>query len=455
MLRGTAGAHSPPDRPSYSIDGRAVAGADESLQAELRAAYSQRATGPRPRCRCVPGGVEMYIARIATNFHLKRMPGTGPDHAWSCPSFEPPAGLSGLGELLGSAISEDPLDGSTTLKLGFPLTKVARKAPVIGEGAEPESVATTGSRLSLRDLLHYLWEQAGFNRWTPAMSGKRSWSVVRKYLLEAAGGMTAKGAGLAALLFVPEPWNEQRKDEQAARRRAQLLRMASAAKGARRLMLLLGEVRRIEPSRYGHRLVVKHAPEVEFALNEDIYKAMRRRFETELAFWDAQSHADQRADGHLMVFGTFSVSVTGYPAMEELVLMFVTQNWIPVEDGFDLALLEALTRSGHRFTRSLRYNLAPSQALATAVMPDTAPAPTALYIARSGADPSFLAKAQEMAGNAGMATWLWETAEADLPPLPRREAPAVGAGHATGGATSAPADGEVFNPWRAPAGAAN
>lgn len=445
MLRGTARAPEH-EGPSYWIDGRTVTGADEALQAELRAAYEQRATGPRPRCLCVPAGVEMYIARLGADFHLKRMPGTGPDHASNCPSFEPPAGLSGLGEVLGSAISEDPLDGSTTLKLGFPLTKVARRAPVLGEGTEPESVATTGSRLSLRGLLHFLWERAGFNRWTPAMSGKRSWPVVRKYLLEAAAGMTTKGAGLADVLFVPEPWNEQRKDEQAARRRAQLLRMASAPKGARKLMLLLGEVRRIEPSRYGHRLVVKHAPEVEFGLNEDIYKAMRRRFETELAFWDAQSHADQRADGHLVVFGTFSVSLTGYPAMEELVLMFVTQNWVPVEDGFDLALVEALTRSGQRFTRSLRYNLAPSQAVATAVMPDTASAPTALYIARAGADPGFVAQAHAMARDAGMAAWIWEVAEADLPPLPRRTAAP---------AATATADGEVLNPWRSPAAATN
>lgn len=451
MLRGTVRAQAP-DGPSYWIDGRAVTGADEALQAELRVAYEPRATSPRPRCLCVPAGVEMYIARFGTAFHLKRMPGTGSDHAWNCLSFEPPAGLSGLGEVLGSAISEDPLDGSTTLKLGFPLTKMARKAPLIGEGAEPESVATTGSRLSLRGLLHFLWERAGFNRWTPAMNGKRSWPVVRKYLLEAAASMTTKGADLADVLFVPEPWNEQRKDEQASRRRAQLLRTASAPKGARKLMLLLGEVRRIEPSRYGHRLVVKHAPEVEFGLNEDIYKAMCRRFETELAFWDAQSHADQRADGHLMVFGTFSVSLTGYPAMEELVLMFVTQNWIPVEDGFDLALVDGLTRSGQRFTRSLRYNLASSQAVATAVMADTAPTPTAFYIARAGADPGFVAQAQAMASDAGMAAWVWEVTETDLPPLPRRASTSPVSAHSSQEG-SEPADGEVLNPWRASAAA--
>ncbi len=88
--------------------------------------------------------------------------------------------------------------------------------------------------------------------------------------------------------------------------------------------------------------------------------------------------------------------------------------------------------------------MAPSQAVATAVMPDTAPGPTALYIARAGADPGFVAQAHAMARDAGMAAWIWEVAEADLPPLPRRTA-----------APAATTDGEVLNPWRSPAAATN
>src|SRR3546814_10419832 len=65
-----------------------------------------------------------------------------------------------------------------------------RAAPTPGTG-ESDSVRTDGAKLTLRGTLHYLWEQAGFNRWAPAMSGKRSWGVIRKYILQAAADKTA------------------------------------------------------------------------------------------------------------------------------------------------------------------------------------------------------------------------------------------------------------------------
>jgi len=55
----------------------------------------------------------MYVARLGEGFIVKRMPDTGSHHAPDCPSYEPPAELSGLGQVLGSAITEDPATGET------------------------------------------------------------------------------------------------------------------------------------------------------------------------------------------------------------------------------------------------------------------------------------------------------------------------------------------------------
>jgi hypothetical protein len=41
---------------------------------------------------CVPGGVEMYVAKHA-EFVIKRMPDTGGRHHVACPSFEPESAL--------------------------------------------------------------------------------------------------------------------------------------------------------------------------------------------------------------------------------------------------------------------------------------------------------------------------------------------------------------------------
>src|SRR3546814_10240269 len=51
------------------------------------------------------------------------MPNTGSDHNPGCDRYEPPAELSGLGEVMGAAIHEDPDQNVTALKLAFSLSK--------------------------------------------------------------------------------------------------------------------------------------------------------------------------------------------------------------------------------------------------------------------------------------------------------------------------------------------
>ena len=108
---------------------------DGELPAELLAgAFARR---EHPLCLCCPEGVPMYIARFGDRHILKRMPETGPRHDVDCDSYEPPSGLSGLAAVEGEAIVENVEDGTTALKLGFSLSKLAgRAAPVAGEGAE-------------------------------------------------------------------------------------------------------------------------------------------------------------------------------------------------------------------------------------------------------------------------------------------------------------------------------
>jgi hypothetical protein len=65
-------------------------------------------------------------------------------------------------------------------------------------------VKSTGQKLSMRGLLHVLWDRAELTHWHPKMAGKRSWFVVRRALLEAAASCKAKQEALPHVLFVPE-----------------------------------------------------------------------------------------------------------------------------------------------------------------------------------------------------------------------------------------------------------
>src|SRR5262245_35649078 len=139
----------------YLIHGRRMAPEDAGFHDALAAAHASR---HRPLCLCRPEGLQMYVARLGSSFILKRMPDSGGAHTPDCLSFEPPADLSGFGALKGSAIIEDPTVGTTALKLGFALTKGSARSSMPADGVGGDSVASDGSRLTIRGLLHYLWD---------------------------------------------------------------------------------------------------------------------------------------------------------------------------------------------------------------------------------------------------------------------------------------------------------
>src|SRR3954454_16090460 len=95
--------------------------------------------------------------------------------------------------------------------------------------------------------------------------------------------------------------------------------------GPRRLMLLIGEVKEFAPSHSRHQLVVKHLPEFPFLLGEDLHRRMAARFQREIALWDGVAGA------YLIVIAPVGVGPAGVAAVEELALMVVTDNWIPIE----------------------------------------------------------------------------------------------------------------------------
>jgi Protein of unknown function (DUF1173) len=144
----------------YLIKGRTHAASEPGLQDSLARLYG---SSERPRCMCVPGGVEMYVAKHA-DYAIKRMPDTGPRHHPTCPSFEPEPGMSGLGELLGEAIIKHSAD-RVELRTDFPISRMAGKGMPHGEAtADLTEVHAPRRRMSLRALLHFLYERAGFNR---------------------------------------------------------------------------------------------------------------------------------------------------------------------------------------------------------------------------------------------------------------------------------------------------
>jgi hypothetical protein len=372
------------------------------------------ASHQRPRCMCLVKGVEMYVARLGDGYIVKRMPDTGSHHAPDCPSYEPPAEFSGLGQVLGSAITEDPATGETTLKLDFPLSKTPGRSQTPPSGGDSDSVATDGIKLSLRGLLHYLWDQAELTRWQPGFAGKRSWATVRKHLLQAAEHKIARGDALRSRLYIPEIFSVEQRGAINARRMTQWAHAVMRPGKPQAFMLLIAEVKEIVPARYGFKAVVKHVPDQAFVLDAPLYGRLGRRFESALALWGATE------DIHMVMIATFSVAAVGIPTIMELSLMPVTRQWLPVEDAFEKQLVEKLVGDGRSFIKGLRYNLGAASALACATLTDCEGSSPLLLVVPAAVDDvsQFLRDSGALPDDRSL-LWMWRTASNPMPELPQ------------------------------------
>jgi hypothetical protein len=384
-----------------------VAANADDLRAYLADAHGGKA---RPLCMCTPMGVPMYVAKVGEHYVIKRMPNTGGTHAPDCASYEPPAELSGLGEVKGEAIQENIEDGITTLKLDFSLSKIGARIAPAPSGEAADTVRTDGAKLTLRGTLHYLWEEAELNRWYPAMAGKRSWYIVRKCLLQAAAGKVSKGEPLGRSLYVPESFSSEHAAGTTQRRIAHMAGLATSAK-TRKLMIAIGEVKEIAESRYGFKIVAKHLSDFPLMMSEELHLRLQKRFVNELALWDSIE------DSHLIFIATLGLGPTGIASVEALAVMVVTANWIPFEHAYDKLMLDALTAQKRRFVKGLRYNLAENKPLACAVLADVLPKPVALYVQPPGIEQEDEDALSTLIGESDMPSWIWRAGEA-MPSLP-------------------------------------
>lgn len=129
----------------------------------------------RPLCLCQPPGVQMYIAAAGHDLIVKRMPGTAAAHDHRCRSWLPPGELSGYGAVAERSIVDNPADGTTALRLGFSLSKAGNRAAPEPSDSSSHSVEADGNKLSLRAVLHYLWDEAELTTWHAGFAGHRPW----------------------------------------------------------------------------------------------------------------------------------------------------------------------------------------------------------------------------------------------------------------------------------------
>lgn len=404
------------DTPAAQRDGQRFAIGDREWEAsdpELQDALAQvHETAERPRCLCVPGGVEMYVARHRRYRYLvKRMPDSGKHHHPSCSSYEPDVAYSGLGDLMGDAVLETE-PGHIELRVDFPWARIHGRALAPGEAAAPSDISVPRRRMSLRAVLHYLFERAGFNRWTPSMAGRRNQRVLHKYLLEAAMEIDVKGTPLTQRLYVPEPFSEQDKAAIAQRRREKLA-VLQPRDGSAPLALVIGEFKACHRDERGSRIWIRHMPDAPLLLNTRTWDRLARVHAALLEARDADTGHRVRLIMAALIHArrefTYEIDAAS--------LMLVSEQWIPVEGVHELALIDALVAHQRRFLKPLRYDAQSVAAFANVLLLDRGLQPVPLHLTSEFMAPKDRALKEKAVRAGGPGVWLWHMGD-PMPPLP-------------------------------------
>ena len=395
------------DTQRLAIKGSVLTVDDPRLQGALAAVYE---TQERPRCLCVPGGIEMYVARHR-QYLVKRMPDTGKQHHPDCSSYEPNPQESGLGELMGHAVLErEP--GKVELRVDFPWMRTVARGVARGELLAPAAIDAPKRRMSLRALTHYLFERAGFNRWSPGMEGKRNQGVIHKYLHEAAADVMIKGLTLDDRLYVPEPFSETVHFDAAERRRAKLA-VLRPHDGQSPLALVIGEFKASEATALGRRLWIKHMPDAPLLVARSTWDRIERVFAPLFEARDADTGHKVR----LIFTALIRARREHTYEIDAASLMLTTEQWIPIEGIHELALLQALVSQRRRFIKPLRYDARSDAVFPNALLLDTGVSPVPLHVRSAFIEPKEHGANDLAAPVLGSTAWLWTT-DGKMPPLP-------------------------------------
>lgn len=397
------------DAQQFALYGRTWLAHDPAFQQALARAH---VSGDRPRCLCTPTGLDMYVARHE-RYRVQRLPDSGPQHHPSCPSYEPDDACSGLGHLVGGAVRDAGSD-RVELRVDFPWVRLQGRAMPPGQPGDKGEVANPPARMSLRAVLHYLFERAGFNRWTPAMAGKRHQGVLHKYLMGAAAGIAVKGTALSERLYVPERFDERRMTEVAARR-SEKLAITHPQNGCAPMALVIGDFKACEPGDLVYRLWIRHMPDLPLLLTPQGWQRLVRAYRPLLEAHDADGGRRLR----LVVAALVRARRSFTYEIDTACLMLASRDWIPLESLHELPLVEALVAQQRRFFKPLRYDARTAATFANVLLLDAGPSPVALHVLNASLSEQDHALKDGVLQAATAPAWAWSM-QKPMPALPPR-----------------------------------
>ena len=398
----------------YFVRGRTFAGGETALRDALAQVY-EYVGAPTMHVRERRRG---DVCREARGIGHGGCPGTGHLHHVACHSFEPEAGVSGIGELMGEAIVEHAprsrsRSGRRSRSRGWPGKPLPRGEP----SDDPSSINAPRKRMSLRAVLSLPVRP----RWVqPVVSGD-GWSpiadrVICRFLTAASRGVTLKGGTLEERLFVPEQFRVAEAEEIGERRRRKLAMLLSPEADVQfKMAILIGQLTGVESTAYGRRMTVKHMPDVALYIDNKAWEKAERAYKTILQAVDADVEHKPRV---LMAALIYAKREHTYQ-VDSLTLMLVTDQWVPLDGLYEFPLIEALTRQGRAFIKPLKFDAKTAAGFPNVLLLDAGAAPVPLNVVSPFMDAKDRAIKEKIIKTAAGAGWCSET-DKEMPPLPTR-----------------------------------
>lgn len=374
------------------------------------------------RCLCPGSGDKRLSIHSRSNsdrFHLARFPETGPEHSEDCVYYGVDPGMSGLGSYRRGVVQELD-DGNTKIKLKVGLQQRASSAPEEADSPLEDNKRAPSSRtrsgqasMTLLGLLHYLWTAAGLNVWAPSMQDKRNLGVLHYHLLRVASTTYAGRVRLSSNLVIA---TSAPAGTQADLNKAK----AIEAMNQRRRLVAIAPLAQYQTGMESTaRLPIAGFHGIpHLSLSDDSWNVLKRRFEGELNGWMSgdQVVAIAQTDAPRPAAGVMRAQVV------DAGLMRVTQQWIPIDSGYEAAVASALVAAQRRFEKPLRFDAGEDQVFPDFWLKDRG---RALPMEVWGlTDPEYLARKEKKtsyydetygAGN----WWQWDAASGGpIPPFP-------------------------------------
>ncbi|MBV1702896.1 MAG: DUF1173 family protein [Hyphomicrobiales bacterium] len=391
----------------YLIDNHAVDSEAPDFQRCLADAHQRRV---RPLCTCRHEGdkLAMVLAQVKIKGEdrtiIRRLPGSGHDHAADCRHHEEPEGISGLTQVRGTAIQHDEADDTYKLKLDFPLGRQERRLSEVNPNADhaPNAPRPKVSRLRPLGLLHHLWEGADLTRMNGGILNHRSWNVVRTRLLAFVARQRTSTRDIAKQAFIPQSFTLEDKP----RLEGVLRKHFFNAMTRKEAVILIGEVKDVQD----RQLIIKHLPFLKLLTGESARSSFAKAWGKAEPLRMAHEHS------HIVAIAIVFIEPTGVALVHDIDMMNVTAQWVPFEGMDEHALLASFDHAKRSYQKSLSYGTpAP---ISVARLLDTGDQGTACFMVREVITPELQAVMVALAAN-DVPLWCWAGNEAQ-PALPKR-----------------------------------